>query len=182
MSLTTDERTGRGEDDQATADTSSTNSPDTSSVDADLSGIDEALREAGQTDHDDDQGDVAGEEDGNGDPRSGTLLAALKTLAPPYAFFETKSLVPDVINALAKMIGADTGTAHRVVWTSGDGMWQPAGIYQVGWMSSDCGCGQHGKRTATYDLEIGAPGQSVKQTGLTVDEAIATLRALRIIH
>jgi hypothetical protein len=142
---------------------------DRPAADADLGRIDEALHRNG-------------EKTAAGDPHPASLLARLKVLAPPHAVFEHEPQVPKAVGKLiekiADAVGADRPDsmyAHRVVWTTGEGAWQPTGIYQIGWTF----CQVHNNE---YQVEVDAPGIQLSRKDLTPDEAIALLRVLRIIH
>lgn len=146
----------------------------------DLSGIDEAIRQA-QTEQD----EAHEEETEDGDPRPDSLLAAMKVLAPPHAVFDSKSRLPGIMDKIAEAIGAEVDAsmkAYNVYWTTGENTWQPTGLYQVGWAREGCMCGGHPDRDKGYHLEVAAPGKKVSEDGLTTDQAVALLRALRIIN
>lgn len=149
-------------------------------ADAHLGGIDEAIAAAEASA----RPEALTDENSDGDPLPDSLLAALKTLLPPYAFFDSQSRIPGVVKSLAKAVGAEAPevTAYQVAWTSGEAGWQQPGVYQVGWMRSGCLCGDHPDKPAGYRLEINAPGITIDRDGLTTEQAIDVLRSLRLVR
>lgn len=133
-------------------------------TDADLGGIDETLRQA--------------EETGNGDPHPDSLLARMKVLTPPHTVFVRTNRLPQEISKLIDILGVeapDFGFAYQAIWTTGEGSWQPTGIYQIAWSY----CPDHDNE---YRLEVVAPGVKIKLADLTQDQVVQNLQNLRIVH
>lgn len=153
-------RTDQREDD----DTSS--GPET---DADLSGIDETLRQAA-------------EGPSNGDPVAESLDARMRLMTPRHAVWKTATAeLPQAINqilkALGKVFDAEVQglTGHHVVWTTGDDDWQPTGLYQVLW----AGCPVH---DGEYQVKVEAPGVAIEQDHLTADQVVELLKSTRVVR
>ncbi len=112
---------------------------DQTAGDADLSGIDETLRQAAESSTKPD----------NGDPAAESLEARLRLLVPRHAVWRSASMLPaglhSVLDSIGKLIGAEVdpeaGVGHIAMWTTGDGDWQPTGVYKVMWVTC---CSEHG--------------------------------------
>jgi hypothetical protein len=180
MTTTAEPATGRSDDNVAGQPEQQQHREAPATADADLSGIDETIAAAEAETH---PGDLTDQDD-EGDPLPDSLLAALKTLVPPYAFYHQRSKIPAIVKSFAQAVGAETPevNAYEVIWTAGEGGWQVPGIYQVGWMRLGCVCGSHPDIAAGYLLDISTPGVTVKEDGLSTDQAVQLLKALRIVR
>lgn len=168
MSSTTTEpkNIDRSNDPAPTGDASTTGKPAT--ADAGLDGIDETLRQAEGADND--------------DPAPASLVARLKLLVPRHTMWKSATMpsgsIPQVIQRLAETLGADLAdatTGHIAIWTTGEGDWQPTGMYHVMWTVCAVHKGEH-------RVQIDAPGVDVEREHLTVDQVVDLLKATGVVR
>lgn len=144
-------------------------SADQTAGDADLSGIDETLRQAAESSTKPD----------NGDPVAESLEARLRLLIPRHAVWRTDSALPagldSILSKLGEILGAEVDTGHVVVWTTGEGDWQPTGVYKVMWLAC---CSEH----RDYRVKVDAPGVEIERDQVTADQVIDLLKATGIVR